>query len=229
VRAVPFGSCSTGWVDKIVEYALLALKGPSNIEKKVRELQSSLYRQGGLVSALALPVMIPLCFVEPGALPAKRSELRGSLRRAAGKEAPYLNSGSVADSGGFLFWDLAPRRELQRLRRSCEKVFAPEDGRQADQQGPRQPDLFPVARGFFLCSLQGRSRERIPSFTLSEPLRFPAKAAFLLRFHSLEVEPGTESPAAELGPSPTPGRLWWKSLFWEKLEEIPLRKSGVAG
>ena len=56
-----------------MEYALLALKGPSNIEKKVRELQSSLYRQGGLISALALPVMIPLCFVEPGALPAKRS------------------------------------------------------------------------------------------------------------------------------------------------------------
>jgi hypothetical protein len=212
-----------------VEHALLALKGPSNIEKKVRELQSSLYRQVGLISALALPVMIPLCFVEPGSLPANRSELRDSLRRAAGREAPYLNSGSVAESAGYLFWDLTPRRELQRLRRSCEKVFAPEVGGQADQpaarQGVRQQDPFPVARGFFLCSLQGRSRDTIPSLTLSEPLRFPATALLLLRFHPLGVEPVTTEPR----PSPTDARPWWKSLFWEKLEEIPLRKSATAG
>ncbi len=199
-----------------MEYALLALKSPSNIEKKVRELQSSLYRQGGLVSALALPVVIPLCFVEPGAFSTSRSELRVSLRRAVGKEAPYLTSGSIVESDGSLFWDLTPRRELQRLRRSCERVFAP---------AARQPDLFPVTRGFFLCSLQGRSRDAMPSLTISEPLRFPATAAFLLRFRPLDVELET----AQLGPSSVDDRPWWKSLFWEKLEEVPLRKSGTTG
>jgi len=205
-----------------VEYSLLALKAPSNIEKKVRELQSSLYRQVGLVSALALPVIIPLCFIAPGVVPAKRAELRDSLRRAAGKEAPYLNSKSVAEDAGFLFWDLTPRRELQRLRRNCEKVFAPAAAQQDDRQGTGQPDLFPVARGFLLCSLQGRSRAMMPSLSVPEPLLFPAKAAFLLRFHSLGVELGR----TEQNASTTEGRPWWKSLFWEKLEEIPLRKSG---
>jgi hypothetical protein len=208
-----------------MEYALLALKGPSNIEKEVRELQRSLYRQGGLVSALALPVMIPLCFIAPRVVPAKRSELRDSLRRAVGKEAPYLNSRSIADSDGFLFWDLAPRRELQRLKRSCEKVFAPTIAQQGDRQEAQQPNLFPVAQGFFLCSLQGRSRATIPSLEVPAPLLFPAKTAILLHVHPLVVEPGT----TEQGASSTDSRPWWKSLFWEKLEEIPLRKSRTAG
>jgi hypothetical protein len=208
-----------------MEYALLALKGPSNIEKEVLELQRSLYRQGGLVSALALPVMIPLCFVAPCVVPAKRSELRDSLRRAVGKEAPYLTSRSVAESDGFLFWDLDPRRELQRLRRSCQKVFAPTIARQGDRQEAQQPDLFPVARGFFLCSLQGRSRDTVPSLEAPEPLLFPAKAVIFLCVHPLVVEPTATKQSA----SSTDGRPWWKSLFWEKLEEIPLRKTRAAG
>jgi len=201
-----------------VEYALLALKGPTNIENKVRELQRTLYRQGGLVSALSLPVMIPLCFAAPGAVPAKPGELRDSLRRSVGREAPYLTSSSVAESDGFLFWDLAPRQELQRLQRSCQKVFAPE----AAQQGAQQPDLFPVARGFFLCSLQGRSPATMPSLTVPEPLLFPAKAAILLHLRPLGVEPGTTEPDQDA--SATEDRQWWNSLFWEKLDEIPLRK-----
>ena len=117
-----------------MEYALLALKGPSNIEKKVRELQSALYRQGGLASSLALPVMIPLCFVTASAIPAKRGELRDRLRRVVGKEAPRLTSKSIAECDGFLFWDLDPRRKLQQLQRSCEKEFSPEAGHHASRR-----------------------------------------------------------------------------------------------
>jgi hypothetical protein len=212
---------------RIVEYALLALSGPSNIEKKVRELQSSLHRQGGLASARALPVLIPLCFVEPGVIPAKRGDLRDRLRRSVGREAPYLTTGSIAECGGFLFWDLAPRRQLQRLRRSCGEAFTPADEQHASQREARQLDLLPVARGFLLCSLQGRSRDTIPSLMVSEPLRFPARTAFLLQIHPLDVEPGRAGP--QQGAYATEGRLWWKSFFWEKLEEIPLRKSGSTG
>lgn len=202
-------------------YALLALRGPSNVEKKVRELQSSLYRQGGLVSALALPVMIPLCFVAPGAVPTKPAELRYCLRRAVGRQAPYLSSRAVAEGDGFLFWNLDPRRELQSLRRNCEKVFAPA----ATRQPAQKPDIFPVARGFFLCSLEGRSPDSIPSLSVSEPLRFPAKAAFLLHVRPLEVEAGRK----EQDDSAEDSRRLWKSLFWEKLEEIPLRKTASSG
>ena len=73
-----------------MDCALLALKGPSNIEKNVRELQSTLYRQGGLTSALALPVMIPLCFLSLSLIPTKPSQLREKLRRADQVQLPEL-------------------------------------------------------------------------------------------------------------------------------------------
>jgi hypothetical protein len=207
-----------------MEFALLALGVPSNIEKEVRELQSSLYRQSGLASALSLPVMIPLCFLAPDVVHIKQGKLRNTLRSAVGKEAPYLTSKSVAESGGFLLWELAPRRELQRLQRNCKRVFVPANAQQADQQQVKQPDLFPPARGFFLCSLQGRPQAAIPSLTVSEPLVFPAKSAFLLHIRALAVQTTADQDA-----SPPENRAWWGPLFWEKLEAIPLRKSGAAG
>ena len=203
-----------------MERALLSLGVPSNIEKKVRELKTSLYREGGLVSAQALPVLIPLCFVPPAAGGQKREALRDALRRAVGRQAPLLRSGSILERDGFLLWNLEPADELQRLSRNGAEVFAG----QADQ-----PKLFPVARGFVLCSLECRSPSELPSLDAPEPLSFPAKAAVLLRLRSLDAEPGalegespaTEVPLSEAGP-------WWRSLFWEELERIPLRKSRAA-
>ena len=207
-----------------MQFALVALRGPSNIEKKVRELQSTLYRQGGLSSALALPAIIPLCFLELNRIPDQAGALREHLRRAVGREAPYLTSGAVAVCDDFLFWDLAPRRELQRLRRNCEKVFASPEHQPGVPEASRKPPLFPVARGFFLCSLQGRNRGKVPSLDVSQDLRFPAKAAILLQVRALG--PGSGAAGADM--SAEVDRPLWKSLFWEKLEEIPLRKSGKA-
>ena len=208
-----------------MEFVLVALRGPSNIEKKARELQGTLYRQSGLSSALALPAVIPLCFASPRRIPATSAQLREHLRRAVGREAPYLTGGPIAECQGFLFWNLAPRRELQRLQRSCEKVFASPAAQPLDQETAQQQDLFPVARGFFLCSLQGRNRDTVPTLEVSETLRFPVKAASVLRVRTL----GMESGAGEKGVSAIDDRSLWKSLFWEKLEEIPLRKGGTSG
>ena len=203
----------------------MALRGPSNIEKKVRELQSNLYRQGGLSSALALPAFIPLCFVAHGRMAGTSGKLREQLRRAVGREAPYLTGGAIAECGGFLFWNLAPRRELQHLKRSCEKVFvSPPDTRSPDKEATRELDPFPVARGFFLCSLQGRNSNTVPSLKVSQDLRFPVKAAIVLRIQTLSMDIGT----AEQGTSAKDDRPLWKSVLWEKLEEVPLRKGGTA-
>jgi hypothetical protein len=208
-----------------MEFALVALRGPSNIEKKVRELQGTLYRESGLASAQALPAIIPLCFLARNGIPATSAELREDLRRAVGREAPYLTSGAVAECDGFLYWELAPRKELQRLRRNCEKVFASPGTRAVDREAARQPEVFPVGRGFFLCSLQGRSRNKVPFLEVLETLRFPVKAAFVLHVHTLGLESGTGQKDA----SARDDRPLWKSLFWEKLEEIPLRKTRTTG
>ena len=87
------------------------------------------------------------------------------------------------------------------------------------------PYFFCLGRGFFLCSLEGRSRAAVPSPAVCEPLRFPAKSVFLLHLHPLETEPWRN----ERGVCATEDRPWWKALYWEKRGEIPLRKSKTTG
>jgi hypothetical protein len=239
-----------------VEHALLFLKAPTNIEKKVRELQLRLYREWDLPSGLALPVMIPLCFVAPP--DARRPvEMRELLRRSVGRRAPYLRTGSILEAEGFLFWELGPREDLRRLEGGCARAFAGSgagepDRRQAEQQAPR-PDrerdleppegelsvreppvrqaLFPTGRGFYLGSAEGRSRSVEPALEAPEPLLFPAKEAVLLRFRPLGEggwtgEQGAVEGGAEGQPAAAPSWRWWHSLYWEELERIPLRKTG---
>jgi hypothetical protein len=237
-----------------VEHALLFLKGPTNIEKKVRELQLRLYREWDLPSGLAFPVMIPLCFVAlPGAC--RPAELRELLRRSAGRRAPYLRTGSILEAGGFLFWELEPREDLRRLEESCARAFpgtgagephpreareqAPQPGWKPHEEPDREPAaggpsvrqaLFPTGRGFYLGSAEGRSCSSLPTLEAPEPLLFPAKEAVLLRFHPLGQgirtdEHGAVEDGAEGKSSTAPSPPWLRSLFWEELERIPLRKT----
>jgi hypothetical protein len=215
-----------------VEHALLFLEAPTNIEKKVRELQLRLYREWKLASALALPVMIPLCFVQPPGASGRPAEIRELLRRGVGGQAPYLRSGSILEAEGYLFWELGPREDLRRLEDSCARVFARAgDGEPDRLPGPRPEAgessvlqaLFPTGRGFYLGSVEGRSLSSLPTLHAPEPLLFPAKEAVLLRFHPLGEQEGNKRQTAEGSRAPE-SRRWWGSLFWEELERIPLRK-----
>ena len=189
----------------MVDYWILGLKAPTNIEKKVTELRTSLYRDWELASALALPVMIPLSFLPPQPAPADPASLRSALLRAVGKQAPYLRTASISEIEGFLFWHLEPQEELQRLAASSSK----------------QECLFPVGFGFYLGSLEGQSGSWITSIPAPEPLSFPARAAVLIRVHPL----GGEAQGAEQDSAVTETGAWWQSLFWEELARLPLRKA----
>jgi len=188
-----------------VDYLLLGLKAPTNIEKRVTELKTSLYRDWELASALALPVMIPLSFLPPQPASQDSGGLRSALRRVVGKQAPYFRTTSIIEIEGFLFWQVEPREELQRLAASCSK----------------QEPLFPVGFGFYLGSVEGQSGTRITSIPAPEPLSFPARAAVLIRVHPL----GGEAQGAEQGSAVTEAGAWWQSLFWEELARLPLRKA----
>ena len=220
-----------------MECTLLSLDVPSNIEKKARELKTFLYREGGLVSARALPVMIPLCFISPAFVFENRAALRDALRQAVGRQAPLLRSGSLAEHGGFLFWDLEPADELRRLCLKSAGVFAPAgkssfgaasvgslSGGAPPGGAPFQP--FPPAAGFVLCSLEGRSPSDLPPVEPPERLAFPAKAAVVLRLRSLREEPrpGQREPSDSERPA-SEALTWWRFLFWEELERVVLRKS----
>jgi hypothetical protein len=50
-----------------VAFLLAGLQPPTNVARRVRELQEILYQRWGLLSPLALPPLIPLAFFDPGA------------------------------------------------------------------------------------------------------------------------------------------------------------------
>jgi hypothetical protein len=198
----------------VVDYWILGLKAPTNIEKKVTELQTSLYRDWELASALTLPVMIPISFLPPGPASQEPEALRSALRGIVGKQAPYFRSASIIVVEGCLFWDLEPREQLQRLAARCSEGFP----RGESQQEP----LFPVGRGFYLGSVEGRSGSGIASIPAPEPLSFPARAAVLMRIHPLVGDIQETAQGMEQDRAAT--QMWWQSLFWEELVRLPLRK-----
>jgi hypothetical protein len=204
----------------VEELLLLYLKAPSNIDKRVRELQTALYRNGGFISALALPIMIPLYFLSPQYIDSRPAELQATLRRAVGKQAPLFHSGSLQERDGYLFWNLEPSKELERLERNCRRVFTPQDPQQRERRRHSASELFPTARGFFLCFLEGRGSSRFPLPASPDPLTFPAKAAILLRLRPLALEGGE----VEQGTSDSELRSWWRSIYWEEIARVPLRK-----
>jgi hypothetical protein len=105
-----------------VAFLLAALEPPTNVARRVRELQESLYRRWGLVSPLALPPLIPLAFLDPegpdiaeggpGTRPEARQpasaeralrllgeDLRSALRGAAAPRAPRLRTAGLVVAG----------------------------------------------------------------------------------------------------------------------------------
>jgi hypothetical protein len=194
-----------------VDYWILGLKAPTNIEKKVTELQTSLYRNWELASAVALPVMIPISFLPPQPDSEDPATLRRTLRQVVGKQAPSFRTASIIEIEDFLFWQLEPREQLQRLAASCSEGLARGDAR---QESP-----FPVGQGFYLGALEGQSEPRVDSIAAPEPLSFPARAVVLIRVHLL----AGDVPTTDQGCAAT--QKWWQSLFWEELARLPLRKA----
>lgn len=181
-----------------------SLRLPTNVQKAVRDLQRALFREQGLVSAVALPVLVPLLCLRtpPGFAP-------GAFRAAPPPlPAPRLRVAGLAQAAGGLVCRLLPRTALSELARSC---------RSCGPRGavPARPAPLPRAQGIFLCFLEDAAPTPAPPEAAGlADLVFPGLALSLLRLRSLEVE-------GESGCQP-----WWSALSWEELARVPLRKGG---
>ena len=156
-------------------FLLAALEPPTNVARRVRELQEGLYRRWGLVSPLALPPLIPLAFLNPGSsstaeggpgdlletrrpVPGKRlrrlaEDLRSALRGADAPRAPRLRTGGLAvaeeEAGpvpASLYWELAGRAERDEAQKELGALADLVCARA--QAGPGWPVL--LARPFAL-------------------------------------------------------------------------------
>jgi hypothetical protein len=124
---------------------LLALLAPGSVEAAAGAIQETIFREHGLVSAIALPPIVPVAFLDAG-------PTRGfldSLDRAV--HAPYrFRTTSVLRSEGALFLGLDTGGVWAALRSACAALVGVPEGRR----------LFPTAEGFFLGCLEAGEAKR---------------------------------------------------------------------
>jgi hypothetical protein len=172
------------------EYLLAALVAPGSAEAEIGRVQAGIFREHGLLSAQALPPLIPVAFLPDPPPRGLLSELNGAVR--AGWRMSVTGPNWV---GGFLFIGIRSGQAWAGLRERALSLCGTE---------PRR--LFPPAEGFFLgCGDASEEQRRLIRPVLP-----------VLSFTSCQVALMSVS-------SPRGDGEWWRELYWETVEELPLR------
>jgi len=175
---------------------LLALFAPGSVEAEVGRLQQSIFRAHGLVSAVALPPLVPVAFLPP---PAPAAHDAGKERRAllprlnAAVQAPYrISLAGAAWVDGWLYLGVESGGLWQALKAAAGTG--------------ESPGLFPVHPGFFLGCAEAKAKQR----EAIQP-SLPAGAFSSSRLAVVELEVDAREGA------------WWRKVSLEILDEVPLR------
>lgn len=169
---------------------LLALIAPGSVEAEIGRLQAGIFAEHGLVSAQAVPPLVPIAFL-PGTFP---QDLLFKLDKAVRAGWRMSVTGPVWVEG-FLYLCVASAGTWAGLRESALALCGAE----------HQP-LFPPAEGFFMGCGDASPEQR----SLIHP---PAPA---ISFTSGAIAIASIS-------SPRGSDEWWRELYWEIVDERPLR------
>lgn len=194
---------------------LLAVLGPGSVEAAVGRVQEAIFREHGLVSALALPPLVPVAFLGGGEGDPLPRGLLGRLERAV--RAPYrFTVTGTAWEGGALFLALDSGGVWRALKEACaaELARASELPRASElarvDESPRierdGAGLFPAFEGFFLGCVEATPAQR-------QSIHVEAPEA---RFSSASLAVARISTAVE-------GQHWWREICCTIEEEKPLR------
>ncbi len=172
---------------------LVALLPPGSVESEVGRVQEQLFAEHGLVSAMAVPPLIPVAFLPDGETPAKtvqgldRSVPDGWRIRVSGSEWVQGHLFARAQSGGA--WPML-RAAADTAARACAD---PGTG------------LFPVFEGFYLGCAEASEETRSAILPRIPILSFSSAALAVLRIET------------------TGSREWWQELHWEIIDQRRLR------
>ncbi len=180
------------------ELKIIALLPPSNVDRLVGAVQQDLFARFGLLSSIALPVMIPIrfCAMSAGASDFKAcfDKLDGAFRITATsyrKHETSLFLETTFDETGSQIWDLLAER-LDELP-SCPAA-----------------EPFDTASGFYLGQMENSlSPDKIIAALEKPPaFRFISFTYALIR---LELD--------------EPPERWYRNVFWEIEQSVKVRKS----
>ena len=156
-----------------MQVRVAALLPPSNIERIVSRLQETIYSSFGTISAMALPVMIPLGFIPTAVSPESFRQVLNDAR-----EGFSIHSARYRKEDSSVYLSLIPEPEAS-FRRIVERL---------ELNDSRSP--FPPYFGFFLCDIAETEEAEtdladfpeVPSFRFAS-FHF---ALIDLRFHRLK-------------------------------------------
>jgi len=158
------------------ESLLLAVLAPGSVEAAVGRAQEAVFREHGLVSAIALPPLVPVAFLRGGEGDPLPRGFLGRVERAV--RAPYLFTVTgIAWEAGALFLALDSGGVWGALREAC----APETG---------GPDLFPVFEGFFLGCVEATDAQRESIRVQAPDASFSSASLALVSILTLEAGAG---------------------------------------
>jgi len=127
------------------EHLLVAVIAPGSIEAMVSRLQAGIFSEHGLASAQALPPLVPVAFLSPGA------RTRGLLEKLErGASAPWrMRMNGLHWAGGVLYLGIESGGLWSMLR-----------ARALDLSGAEPAGLFAVSEGFCLGCAEATDAHR---------------------------------------------------------------------
>jgi hypothetical protein len=178
-------------------FTLLALVPPGSAEAEVGRLQAGIFAAQGLLSAMAMPPLVPIAFIAtppPEGAQSGAGALLGELEHSV--HAPWrITVGGPAWVSGWLYLGIdsggmwAGLRSLALARCGGEMQAAP----------------FPAAEGFFLGCGEATPQQRQEIAPAASALSFSSGDLALVRVRTVG------------------SGAWWKDVDWETIDERPLR------
>ena len=177
-------------------FRLVALIPPGSVQAEIGRLQAGILNRFGLASSQVLPPLVPVLFLGAGGSEsALLEQLDGAIR------APWrMATQGLSWVEGHLFLRVESAGAWSMLQARARASCAAESDA-----------LFPVVEGFFLgCGEATREqREAVQAEAVS--VEAPAVAFSSCAVAVMKIE----APGERAG--------WWREVYWEVLEQKPLR------
>jgi len=186
------------------EHLLAAIIPPSNISRQIDLIRERLFSDYSLVSAAALPPLIPLLFLPPGRYNLQEVQLKEKI----GKAFP-ITTGHYREYQGNLFLTVHSNGGYDSLKRELKNYLL---AGAAESAGAEEMP-FPCTEGFFLTAPERLAdfgkviKKVIKNLRIPEPVHFSSYSLAILKLESFS-HPGE----------------WWQNSRWEEITRLNCRK-----
>lgn len=183
----------------------LVLTPPQDIELKILSLRSDMFSQYGYISALVLPVMVPVCSIHP--------EIQVKAIKKAFKSFHFtgftITTSSLVEISGSLFIKIEESKELSDLLAGCRKLLIPLSQDKDYNRKGMGPVCFPLYTGFFLARNEQTISIKEMGINIPDPKTLCFKK-FSICILDITIYSQLET--------------WWENIDWEISFQVKSKK-----